>query len=54
LIERYNIRYIYFGPLEVSAYKADGALFAANLPLVYQNNGVSIYEVPGNGGEVAK
>ncbi|MDP3721341.1 MAG: DUF2298 domain-containing protein, partial [Anaerolineaceae bacterium] len=54
LIERYNIRYIYFGPLEVSTYKADGALFAVNLPLVYQNNGVSIYEVPGNGGEVAQ
>ncbi|PKN95751.1 MAG: hypothetical protein CVU45_00135, partial [Chloroflexi bacterium HGW-Chloroflexi-7] len=52
LIERYNIRYIYFGPLEVSTYNADGALFAANFPLVYQNNGVSIYEVPGNGGEV--
>jgi YYY domain-containing protein len=54
LIERYNIRYIYFGPLEISTYKADGALFAVNLPLVYQNNGVSIYEVPGNGGEVAQ
>jgi YYY domain-containing protein len=53
IIKRYNIRYIYFGPLEVSTYKADGALFKANLPLVYQNNGVSIFEVPGSNGEVA-
>lgn len=52
LIERYNISYIYLGPLEVSSYNADGSLFAANLPLVYQNNGVSIYEVPGNRNEV--
>ncbi|MHB8136625.1 MAG: DUF2298 domain-containing protein, partial [Anaerolineaceae bacterium] len=52
LIERYNIRYIYLGPLEVSSYNTDGSLFAANLPLVYQNNGVSIYEVPGNSNEV--
>lgn len=53
IIDRYNIRYVYFGPLEASTYKADGALFKANLPLVYQNNGVSIFEVPGSNSEVA-
>ncbi|MBA4384287.1 MAG: hypothetical protein C0410_06095 [Anaerolinea sp.] len=53
IIKIYHIRYIYLGPLEVSTYKADGALFKANLPLVYQNNGVSIFEVPGSIGEVA-
>jgi YYY domain-containing protein len=53
LIKQYHIRYIYLGPLEVSTYKADGSLFKANLPLVYQNNAVSIYEVPGSNGEVA-
>ncbi len=53
LIKLYNIRYIYFGPLEASTYKADGALFKTNLPLIYQNNSVSIYEVPDSSGEVA-
>lgn len=53
IIERYDIRYIYWGPLERSIYEADGGLFVANLPLIYQNSGVSIYEVPGKGGEVA-
>jgi YYY domain-containing protein len=53
LLKQYNIRYIYLGYLESSLYKADGALFKANLPISYQNNGVSIFEVTGNGGEVA-
>ncbi len=52
LIERYKIRYIYLGYLENSLYKTDGSLFKANLPLVYQNNGVSIYEVPDRSSEV--
>ncbi len=53
LIERYQIRYIYVGNLENSLYKTDTSLFKANLPMVYQNNGVSIFEVPDRSAEVA-
>jgi hypothetical protein len=52
LIKKYNIRYVYVGYLENSLYKTDGSLFKANLPLVYQNNSASIFEVPGSSGEV--
>lgn len=52
ILKLYDVRYVYFGPLEATTYKADGALFKANMPLVYQNNSVSIYEVPDRSGEV--
>jgi uncharacterized membrane protein len=46
IIQRYNIRYIYVGNLEKNLYKADGALFRANLSVVYENGTVSIFAVP--------
>lgn len=44
---RYNIRYIYIGPVERVNYRVSEGKFQANLPVVYQNNAVTIYEVPG-------
>jgi YYY domain-containing protein len=54
IIKKYNIRYIYFGRLEndyfqnlaSSSYKAAKQKFGDNLNIVYQNNSVTIYEVP--------
>lgn len=51
IIERYNIRYIYLGYLEKSLYETDGEKFRTNLPVVYENNNVAIFEVPANEGE---
>jgi uncharacterized membrane protein len=48
---RYNIRYIYVGPVERATYIVDEVKFQVNTHLVYQNNGVTIYEVPGNNPE---
>jgi uncharacterized membrane protein len=44
---RYNIRYIYIGPVERLNYRISEAKFNANLPVVFQNSAVTIYEVPG-------
>jgi uncharacterized membrane protein len=56
IIEKYNIRYIYLGDLERATYKADGTtcptgivdiIFDNIFVLVFQNDRVKIFEVPG-------
>lgn len=44
---RYNIRYIYIGPVERVNYRISEGKFQTNLTVVFQNNAVTIYEVPG-------
>lgn len=44
---RYNIRYIYIGPVERTHYRISEGKFQANLKVVFQNNAVTLYEVPG-------
>jgi len=44
---RYKIRYIYIGPVERNTYRVDETKFKGNLPIVFQNGAVTIYEVPG-------
>lgn len=51
ILERYNIRYIYLGSLEKTLYETDGEKFRANLPVVYENNSVTIFEVPADEGD---
>jgi YYY domain-containing protein len=46
ILEQYNIRYVYIGGLERGDYRPDEALFQAHLNLVYENDTVTIYEVP--------
>jgi len=41
---RYNIRYVYVGRLEQSAYTVQEEKFRQNMSLVYENNSVRIYE----------
>jgi YYY domain-containing protein len=51
LIDLYNVRYIYIGGLESNLYKVDTSKFESMLPLVYQNDGVRIFEAAGQIGE---
>jgi uncharacterized membrane protein len=45
VLQRYDIRYVYLGPLETSKYGLGGAgKFDEFMELVYQADGVSIYE----------
>ena len=46
LLEKYQIRYVYVGALERSTYRANETKFANNLNVVFQDEDVSIYEVP--------
>ena len=46
IIAQYNIRYIYVGNLETSSYHVSAAKFDQYLKVVYQNQTVTIYEVP--------
>jgi uncharacterized membrane protein len=46
ILNRYNIRYVYVGPLERSTYPVNDEKFNLFLKLVYQQGNVSIYEVP--------
>jgi YYY domain-containing protein len=46
IINRYNIRYVYVGPLERKTYPVNEEKFRLFLKLVYQQGDVSIYEVP--------
>jgi uncharacterized membrane protein len=46
VIQRYQIQYIYYGPLEVESYGSGGlAKFRAHLHMVYHTDQVSIFEV---------
>jgi uncharacterized membrane protein len=46
IINRYNIRYVYVGPLERSTYTVNEEKFIQFLKLVYQQGNVTIFEVP--------
>lgn len=44
LLNRYNVQYVYVGPLEVSTYGPQSReKFSGRLPVVYENNSVTIY-----------
>jgi len=44
ILARYNIRYIYVGPLEASTYKLDDKKFVTHLDLAFELGSVKIYE----------
>lgn len=44
VIQKYDIRYIYIGSLERSSMQVDEQKFRANLPVVYENGSVVIFE----------
>ena len=44
ILARYNIRYIYVGPLEASTYKLDEKKFSTHLQLVFESGSVKIFE----------
>lgn len=46
ILKRYDIRYVYLGPLERSTYAVDDRKFSANLSEAYNQGQVVIYEVP--------
>ena len=48
IIHMYNIRYIYVGDLELTTYAVNQSKFDENLNIVFQNSGVTIYEVAHN------
>ena len=47
IINQYNIRYIFVGGLERSAYRISEAKFQNNLKIVFQKGSVTIYEYSG-------
>jgi uncharacterized membrane protein len=46
ILQRYQIRYVYVGALERGKYRVNDALFDRYLNPVFQNQQVTIYEVP--------
>jgi uncharacterized membrane protein len=46
IIDKYDIQYIYVGYLENTTYQVSLTKFDQNLKVVYQNQSVTIYEVP--------
>ena len=46
LIEKYNVRYIFIGSLEMGKYRVHEEKFENRLNLVFDRDGVIIYEVP--------
>jgi uncharacterized membrane protein len=46
ILQRYNIRYVYVGGFERGKYRVNETLFERNLKNVFQNQQVTIYEVP--------
>src|SRR5215216_3095240 len=46
IIKRYNIRYVYIGNLERTAYPVSEEKFGLFLKMIYQQGTVTIYEVP--------
>jgi len=49
ILNKYNVRYVYIGPMEVGKYGAIAMeKFDRNLSKVYDNNGVVIYEYKGS------
>jgi len=51
IIEMYHIRYIVIGYLERTTYTVEEQKFFNNLPIVFQNPSVTIYEAPQSAGE---
>jgi YYY domain-containing protein len=50
ILDRYDVAYIYVGPLEHQRYPESGlAKFAAMFPAVYDDQGVTIYQVTSDG-----
>jgi YYY domain-containing protein len=47
IINRYQIRYVVLGALERNAYRISEAKFIAKMKPVFQNGGVTIFEMPG-------
>ena len=54
VLDRYSIRYVYIGDLERSTYTLLDEKFVLNLPQVFQQGTVTIYEVPPRAGEPAE
>jgi len=54
ILDRYDIRYVYLGNTEKELYQTDGGLFFEHLAILYQNNSVTIFEVPAKSGEALK
>lgn len=52
IIKAYDIRYIYVGGLEYSSYNVETGKFDAMLEPVYNNQSVTIYEVPSGLGDL--
>lgn len=50
IIQKYKIRYIYLGNLELMQYEVASEKFDETLDLIYSNGSVTIYEVPPNYG----
>lgn len=46
IIQRYEIRYIYIGSLEMSSYAVNPVKFEQNLGTVFEQGGIRIFEVP--------
>jgi YYY domain-containing protein len=46
ILSQYQVRYVYIGALERAAYRVNETKFQRFLQPVYQNGGVTIYEVP--------
>ena len=49
ILETYNIRYVYIGSLERSSYSVSDIKFRENMPLIFDNGVVLIYEFVNNG-----
>jgi uncharacterized membrane protein len=46
ILQKYNVRYVFLGSLELSTYRANKDLFAAHLKPVFEGSGVTVFEVP--------
>ena len=52
IIKKYNVTYVYVGPLETSTYGGAGLAKFKALPVAYQHGAVTIYRATGVSGEV--
>jgi len=46
ILTRYHVRYVYLGPLERQTYPVSDFKFRTYLQVVFQQGGVTVYEVP--------
>jgi len=44
ILEKYNLRYIYIGDVERNTYQISEEKFKLNLPVIFKNSSVVIYE----------